>query len=280
MRTKFAARLVLTMLLILVIIIYLTQSNIILFYGFQVYKNNNNSNSRDGNRFTLPDLLLYLSPSEESLVNLINTFTNSLQTLFSISDTFVDDLLRSIIALFVVIDPVGTIPFFFAITEKMEKGEWKAVSKTTIITAGLLLIVFAIAGNQILGLFGITIFSFMIAGGVLLFIISIELLTHGEWRFGGTFVGESGVVPLAFPLLAGPGAITSVMISFQTAGLVVTLLSILIVIGITYIVLRYIDRIYRVIGRRGSIIVTRVFAVLIAAIAVQFIVDGARALFS
>ena len=82
-----------------------------------------------------------------------------------------------------------------------------------------------------------------------------------------------------FRCLAGPGAITAVMISFQTAGLIVTALSILIVIGITYIELRYIDRIYRVIGRRGSIIVTRVFAVLIAAIAVQFIVDGARALF-
>jgi len=85
---------------------------------------------------------------------------------------------------------------------------------------------------------------------------------------------------LAFPLLAGPGAITAVIISFQTAGLIVTALSILIVIGITYVVLRYINRIYRVIGRQGSIIVTRVFAVLIAAIAVQFIVDGAGALFS
>lgn len=85
---------------------------------------------------------------------------------------------------------------------------------------------------------------------------------------------------MAFPLLAGPGAITAVIISFQTTGLIVTALSILIVIGITYVVLRYIDRIYRVIGRRGSIIVTRVFAVLIAAIAVQFVVDGARTLFS
>jgi multiple antibiotic resistance protein len=100
------------------------------------------------------------------------------------------------------------------------------------------------------------------------------------WRFSGAGTqGESGVVPLAFPLLAGPGAITAVIISFQTAGLIVTALSILIVIGVTYVVLRYTDRIYRLIGRRGSIIVTRVFAVLIAAIAVQFIVDGARTLF-
>ena len=278
MRTKSAVILVLSMILILVVILYLTQSNIILFYGFHVYENN--SNSSDGNRFTLHNLLLYISPSGESLVDLINTFSTSLQTLFSISDTFGDDLLRSIIALFVVIDPIGTIPLFFAITEKMGKGEWKAVSKTTVITAGLLLIVFAIAGTQILGLFGITIFSFMIAGGVLLFIVSIELLTHGEWRFGGTVVGESGVVPLAFPLLAGPGAITSVMISFQTAGLVVTLLSILMVISITYVILRLVNPIYRVLGRRGSMIITRVFAVLIAAIAVQYIVDGNKQLFT
>jgi multiple antibiotic resistance protein len=93
-------------------------------------------------------------------------------------------------------------------------------------------------------------------------------------------VGESGVVPLAFPLLAGPGAITSVMISFQTAGLVVTLLSILIVISITYVILLLVNPIYRVLGRLGSMIITRVFAVLIAAIAVQYIVDGIRHLFT
>ena len=103
----------------------------------------------------------------------------------------------------------------------------------------------------------------MMAGGGPLFIVAIEFLTHGEWRVvaGAGAQGESGVVPLAFPLLAGPGAITAVMISFQTAGLIVTALSIVIVVGITYVVLRYVDWIYRVLGRRGSIIVTRVFAV-------------------
>jgi multiple antibiotic resistance protein len=198
-----------------------------------------------------------------------------------ISSTFLADLVRSTIALFVVIDPIGSVPVFIALTQKMERAERAAVTKTAIITAAGLLFVFAVAGTQILSIFSITISSFMVAGGVLLFIVAIELLTHGEWRFAGAGAqGESGVVPLAFPLLAGPGAITAVMISFQTAGLIVTALSILIVIGITYVVLRYVDRIYRVLGRRGSIIVTRVFAVLIAAIAVQFIVDGARGLFT
>ena len=194
--------------------------------------------------------------------------------------TFLTDLIRSTIALFVVIDPIGSVPIFIALTHKMESGERSSITKTAIITAAGLLFVFAVAGTQILSIFSITISSFMVAGGILLFIVSIELLTHGEWRFVGTGTqGESGVVPLAFPLLAGPGAITAVIISFQTAGLIVTALSISIVIGVTYVVLRHIDKIYRLIGRRGSIIVTRVFAVLVAAIAVQFVVDGARILF-
>ena len=215
---------------------------------------------------------------------------------------FIDNLVKSTIALFVVIDPIGSVPLFIALTEKMRKDERKAVSKTAIVTAAALLVVFAVAGTQILDIFGITIFSFMIAGGVLLFIVSIELLTHGVWRFGSGRVeeeedrirktateepttkeqrpplGESGVVPLAFPLLAGPGAITSVIISFQTSGLVVTVFSIAIVIGITYIVLGFVNTIYKILGRRGSMIITRVFAVFIAAIAVQYIVQGAKQL--
>jgi multiple antibiotic resistance protein len=193
---------------------------------------------------------------------------------------FFADLLRSTVALFVIMDPIGIVPVFMALTQKMERPERASVTKTAIATAAGLLFVFAVAGTQLMTIFGITLASFMVAGGVLLFIVAIELLTHGEWRFGGAGIqGETGVVPIAFPLLAGPGAITAVIISFQSSGLAVTALSIGIAVGITYVVLRYVDRIYKVLGRRGSIIVTRVFAVLIAAIAVQFVVDGVRELF-
>lgn len=199
---------------------------------------------------------------------------------FAISGTFFEDLVRFTVALFVIIDPIGSVPVFIALTQKMERVERASVTKTAIATAAGLLFVFAVAGTQLLSVFDITVASFMVAGGILLFIVAIELLTHGEWRFGNAGTqGEAGVVPLAFPLLAGPGAITAVIISFQTSGLAVTAASILIVIGITYVVFRYVDRIYKVLGRRGSIIVTRIFAVLIAAIAVQFVVDGARELF-
>ena len=202
---------------------------------------------------------------------------------FIISPDFFENLIKSTIALFVVIDPIGNVPLFIALTDKMEKYERKAVSKVAIITAAGLLIVFAVAGTQILAIFGITIFSFMVAGGVLLFMVSIELLLYGAWRFSGTrkeTARESGVVPLAFPLLAGPGAITSVIISFQSAGLIVTIVSIAIVIVATYAILLLVNPIYKLLGRRGSIIFTRIFAVLVAAIAVQYIVQGAKHLLS
>ena len=202
--------------------------------------------------------------------------STTLQDLFAFLNILGDDLLRSTIALFVVINPIGTIPLFVNITQKMQKKEHNMVLKSTIITAGALLMIFAVLGTQILSIFGITISSFMIAGGILLFVVSIELLTHGAWRFGGPVSDDSGVVPLAFPLLAGPGAITAVILSYQTAGLIVTMLSIAIVIGITYMVFYSTRTIYRILGRRGSLIVSRIFAVLIAAIAVQYIVDSRR----
>jgi multiple antibiotic resistance protein len=201
-------------------------------------------------------------------------FSMIVQDIIYFFNTFGMDLLRSVIALFVVIDPLGTIPLFITITHKKTKKERNEISKTAVITAGGLLIVFAIAGTQILSIFGITIASFMIAGGILLFIISVELLTHGSWRFGGDISDDSGVIPLAFPLLAGPGAIAAVILSYQTSGLIITLISIVIVIGITYVIYYLTDPIYKILGRRGSLIITRVFAILVAAIAVQYIVNG------
>ena len=215
-----------------------------------------------------------------------NTFTNVLASdaaaePFQLISTFLDEygneILKAVITLFVVIDPIGIIPLFASFTEKMQSKDRKTISQTATITAGVLLFVFAIAGTQIFAIFRIDVFSFMIAGGVLLFIVSIELLTHGAWRFGGeAHNNDSGVIPLAFPLLAGPGAITAVIISYQTSGVIVTIISIAIVIAITYVILLLVMPIYRILGRRGSMVITRVFAVLVAAFAVQYIVEGIK----
>jgi multiple antibiotic resistance protein len=209
------------------------------------------------------------------MIEIASNYAFPIMELLKIPHDFVNELTKSTIALFVVIDPIGNVPLFIALTSKMDKNQKKKTSKVAIITAASLLSVFAVGGTRILSIFGINIFSFMIAGGILLFILSIELLTHGSWRFAiGDTAEDTGAVPLAFPLLVGPGAITSVIISYETSGLIITILSIAIVIGVTYLTLFLINPIYRVLGSRGSMIITRVFAILIAAIGVQYVLQG------
>ncbi|MDE1765661.1 MAG: MarC family protein [Thaumarchaeota archaeon] len=195
------------------------------------------------------------------------------------SDIF-GDLIKSVIALLVVIDPIASVPVIMTLTSKMEARQRTSISNVTIVTVAILLFVFAFVGNAIFSIFGISMFSFMIAGGVLLFIVAIELLTHGEWKFGSqSLEDESGIVPLAFPLLAGPGALALVILTFEKYGALVTVLSIIIVLGITYAVLRLVRPIHRLLGKRGSMIITRIFAIIVAAFAVQFIIDGIRQMF-
>ena len=200
--------------------------------------------------------------------------------LLYVSDTFGYDLAQMVITLFVVMDPIGTIPIIMGLTQKLEPKEKKSLMKNAIITVAILLFVFALVGNHLLSLFNVEIASFMIAGGILLFIVSIEFLTHGEWRMGGgNLKHESGIVPLAFPLLSGPGALTVVMISYQTVGLLTTITAISIVVAVSYFVLALTNPIYKLLGKRGSIIVTRVFAIFIAAFGIQFILNGIHEVF-
>lgn len=200
--------------------------------------------------------------------------------LFYITENFSEDLIKSIITLFVVMDPIGSIPIILGLTQSVEKTGKRKLIVNAILGILILLFVFAFFGSQILSVFEVEIFSFMIAGGVLLFIVALEFLTHGEWRIGGGNIKqESGIVPLAFPLLSGPGALTVVMISFQTVGLLVTLISIGVSVALTFVILMSTEQIYKVLGRRGTIIVTRVFAIFIAAFAIQFIIDGIKGIF-
>jgi len=204
----------------------------------------------------------------------------SFENLFLIPETFYEDLVRTIIILFVVIDPIGTIPITMGLTQEMDGKKKRTLFKNAITAVVILLLIFAFVGSEILSIFEIHISSFMIAGGALLFIVAIEFLTHGEWRLGGgNMEKEGGIVPLAFPLLSGPGALTIVLISFQSSGGLVTLIAIIVVTAITYIVLLSSGPINRILGKRGSLIVTRVFAIFIAAFAVQFIINGVKEIF-
>ena len=201
---------------------------------------------------------------------------NFINSIFVIPDNFFNKILTSTIQLLAVVEPFGIIPILINLTKKMEKETSKALSKSAALTSALLLMIFGIAGTQILSVFGITVNSFMVAGGALLFIVSLEIMRHGALRNIQNDLQGTGVIPIAFPLIAGPGAITSVIISQQKDGLIVTLLSIIIVIGITYLILRSINSIYRILGNRGSEVISRIFAVILAAIAIQYIVEGLR----
>lgn len=209
-------------------------------------------------------------PNPNDILNIIHNYIIINQ------GNFVNKLLTSTVQLLAVVEPFGLIPILINLTKKMEKASSNAMSKTAAITSALLLIIFGLAGVQILSAFGITVNSFMVAGGSLLFIVSLEIMRHGELRNIEKDLQGTGVVPIAFPLIAGPGAITSVIISQQKDGPVVTILSIIIVISITYLVLWSIKPLYRILGNRGSEVISRIFAVILAAIAIQYIVEGLK----
>ncbi len=192
-------------------------------------------------------------------------------------DINVNDLLRSAVSLFIVMDPLGLVPLIVSLTSNLNREQSKKVVRSTIYTAASLLLAFALAGQQILQLFGVTLESFSIAGGLLLLLLSFELLLKG-WELKGNAI-EVGVVPLAFPLLVGPGAITITIITLERYGIAVALLSVGIAIVLTLIVFNFMHMLNRLLGQLGSLIVSRVMAILIAAIAIEFIISGIESIF-
>ena len=184
------------------------------------------------------------------------------------------DFAKAILALFIVVDPFGDIPIFISLTEKMAIGEKRRVFRTATLVGLVLLLVFSFTGQQIFGLFGISLFAFEIAGGILLLIIAIRILFSGSLHENTESPESLGAVPIAMPLLVGPGAITTTILNLQFYGVALAAGAAVIVVFLTWIILRFIDPIYRVLGKTGSLVIARVVALLIAAIATQYILTG------
>ncbi len=196
----------------------------------------------------------------------------------SATDTFLFDLLKATVALFVIVDPLGPVPIFAGLTKQMSLDEKRKVFRTAAIVGSFLLAAFALVGQEILLLFGISLQSFQIAGGLVLLLLSIEIIFRGE-RFDKLALaseGETAVFPIAFPLLVGPGAITLTMISIQSSGFAVALIAIVIVMFVSWIVLRQTDRICRLLGRTSAAVIARIMSLFIAAIAVQYVLAGVQ----
>src|SRR6266581_5410042 len=191
-------------------------------------------------------------------------------------ETFPLDLLKATVALFVIVDPLGPVPIFANITKGMDHAEKRQVFRTAAIVGAGLLAVFALVGQELLLLFGISLLSFQIAGGLVLLLLSIEIIFRGERvdKLAVASSEETAVFPIAFPLLVGPGAITLTMISLQSNGLVISLVAIVLVMFLSWIVLRLTDRIYKLLGRTGAAVIARLMALFIAAIAIQYVLTG------
>jgi multiple antibiotic resistance protein len=157
-------------------------------------------------------------------------------------------------------------------------SEKKKVFSTAVLTGFFLLLVFLFAGTAILDLFNLTIDDLRIAGGILLLFFSIEILLRG--KINVEHKEEIGAVPLGCPLLVGPGAITTAMVLLKIYGYAAVLSAIFVCFIIIWLILRYADFLHKVLGKNGSIILSKISAILISAIAVQFIKQGILAIFS
>ena len=187
---------------------------------------------------------------------------------------FAFNLAKAIIVLFIIVDPFGNIPIFVGLTEKMTENQKRKVFNTACLVGFILLLVFAFTGQEIFNIFGVSIYSFEMAGGILLLIISIRILISGNMHEDVESPESIGAVPIAIPLLVGPGAITTTIFNLQAYDVYVTALAVLVVMVITWVILRFMYKVYRFLGKTGSLVIARVMALLIAAIAVQYILIG------
>jgi multiple antibiotic resistance protein len=193
-------------------------------------------------------------------------------------------------AVFAIVNPLGNIPFFFAVTEDFTpEQKHRVATKVALVTAGVLF-TFALFGQWIFTIYGITIPSFKIAGGLLLFTIAFSMLQGqrsktkltDEEKADALQKESVGIVPLGIPMFAGPGAITTVMILVSDAsaspdsGLELLAISgaIVLTVIISYITLTYSDRIFNLMGRSGTMAFSRIMGLLLAAVAVNFILRG------
>ncbi|HEX7044558.1 MAG TPA: MarC family protein [Burkholderiales bacterium] len=198
------------------------------------------------------------------------------------------------IILFVVVDPIGLAPIFAAITQGGTREYRRRMAVRGTVIAGVILFVFALVGAELLRALGIGMPAFQIAGGILLFLVAIDMVfarhsgirstTEREQR-EAELKADVSVFPLAFPLIAGPGALTTVLLMAgryaEAPRLVLLVLAVVVIVLLLVLAaLLQAERIMRWIGETGTNVITRVFGVVLAALAVQYVLDGLRAGFA
>jgi multiple antibiotic resistance protein len=203
-------------------------------------------------------------------------------------------LLLSFSSLFAVIDPLGVIPFFSGLTSSMDQRQKRKVLIKALVTAFFVLMMFTVVGHQLLEVFGITVNAFRIAGGVIFFGIGLDMLQSKprRWRTG---IGRAyakdvelnedededddpSITPLAIPMIAGPGSITTVMVLTPQApshlGMPLVMGAVLANLLLAGAILMGADAVLAKLGRTGMKIIEKLMGLLVTVIAVQLMIDG------
>lgn len=203
-----------------------------------------------------------------------------------------DELLKFFVLFFVIVEPISLVPLFAAMTEGADESFRRRMALRAVLIAGTVFALFAVGGAWFLQTMGISIAAFRIAGGIMLFLIALEMVfaresgtrTTTEEKDESRKRADISVFPLAFPFIAGPGALAIVLLTFGASrgdvplsfGLfgVVTA-----VLALTYTLMRLTPLVMKVMGVTGANVVNRLSGVVLAALAVQFIIDGMTAAF-
>lgn len=203
-----------------------------------------------------------------------------------------DELLKFFVLFFVIVEPISLVPLFAAMTEGADESFRRRMALRAVLIAGTVFALFAIGGAWFLETMGISVAAFRIAGGIMLFLIALEMVfaresgtrTTSEEKDESRKRADISVFPLAFPFIAGPGALAIVLLTFGASRSDVPLSFglfgvVVLVLGITYALMRLTPLVMKVMGVTGANVVNRLSGVVLAALAVQFIIDGATAAF-
>jgi multiple antibiotic resistance protein len=202
----------------------------------------------------------------------------------------VDLLLSTFVVLLVVVDPIGLAPLFFGLSRNLSRAQQRRTAVQSTLLATMMLLIFFFIGDTLLHALGIGLPAFRIAGGALLFLLAIDMVFARHSGLRSTTAREQEeavsrsditVFPLAFPLIAGPGSLTTVLLMasswsslFEFAGMLVVLLSVLVLALLALLAAPYI---MRLLGETGANVVSRLLGLILAALAVQYILDGIAA---
>lgn len=183
------------------------------------------------------------------------------------------DFLTSFTAQFVALDIIGAVPIYFSLTHAMEDKERNLMVNKSMLVALIVAIVFMLIGLQIFKFMGIEVFDFKMAGGLVLLLIALADLA-GSHDAEKNSSGSTGIVPIAVPLISGPGVLTTLILQVSTVGYIVTTLALVFNYFLAWLILRHSSSVKNLIGKDGTVVISKIAALLLAAYSLAMLRSG------